>query len=183
VAVTSLKFMGIDPGASGAVVLIEQTGHAEAAHIYRMPGEDVTLVRLFRYLQPRTLVATIEAQHAFPNFKKMPDGTTRVQNQTGQVKFIGHYEFMRGLLIGMEYSVEPVQPATWQRYLHCLTRGDKSVSLAKARELFPNVSVTNWNADALLIAEYGRLKALGRLPEPLKTSRVENKRVMVEDDF
>ena len=158
-------FMGIDPGTTGAVVLVRQNGSVVPMDIYKMPSDDPTLIRLLKFLQPRTLLATIEAQHAFPNTRPMPDGTVRYQNQTGQVKFIGHYQFLRGLLIGLGYPVETVQPASWQRALGCLTKGNKSVSKELATKLFPEVQVTLWNADALLIAEFGRRKTLGIRPQ------------------
>ena len=44
----------------------------------------------------------------------------------------------------------------WQKYLGCLTKGDKNVSKAKAQELFPDLKITHAIADSLLIAEYGR---------------------------
>jgi hypothetical protein len=40
--------------------------------------------------------------------------------------------------------------------MQCLTKGDKNVSKAAAQRLWPKLKITHANADALLIAEYGR---------------------------
>jgi crossover junction endodeoxyribonuclease RuvC len=64
----------------------------------------------------------------------------------------GHLEMA---LTGWEVPFERVRPAVWMKEMQCMTKGDKSVSKRKAQELFPTLKITNWSADALLIAEYG----------------------------
>ena len=49
-----------------------------------------------------------------------------------------------------------VRPQVWQKALGCLTKGDKSVTKAKAQQLFPHLKCTHKISDALLIAEYNR---------------------------
>jgi len=44
--------------------------------------------------------------------------------------------------------------------LECLTGGNKNVSKAKAKELFPGTKFTHTTADATLIAEFGRRRIL-----------------------
>ena len=51
--------------------------------------------------------------------------------------------------------VTRVTPATWQRSLGCLSKGDKNVTKARAQELYPQIKMTHAIADALLIATYG----------------------------
>lgn len=53
---------------------------------------------------------------------------------------------------------DEVSPAVWQKYLGCLTGGDKNVTKAKAQQLFPHITVTHAIADAILIGEYLRRK-------------------------
>jgi hypothetical protein len=70
---------------------------------------------------------------------------------------------------------ERVRPQIWQRDLNCRTGGDKNISKARAMELFPSMRVTHANADALLIAEYGRRKAVSwgllEAPKPVYSPR------------
>jgi hypothetical protein len=40
--------------------------------------------------------------------------------------------------------------------MKCRSGGDKKITKAAAQRLFPRMKVTHKNADALLIAEYGR---------------------------
>lgn len=49
-----------------------------------------------------------------------------------------------------------VRPQVWMKYLGCMTKGDKNVTKRMAQQLFPDISITHTNADALLICEYGR---------------------------
>jgi crossover junction endodeoxyribonuclease RuvC len=49
-----------------------------------------------------------------------------------------------------------ITPLKWQKFLGCMTKGDKNVSKAAAQRLFPDIKVTHAIADALLIAEYNR---------------------------
>ena len=60
------------------------------------------------------------------------------------------------LLTCLGIPFERGRPQVWQRSLGCLTGGDKNVTKRRAQQLFPGVRITHANADALLIAEYGR---------------------------
>ena len=83
---------------------------------------------------------------------------------------MGAFTFGRiaGLLAGLSWGQgwEPkyVAPMIWQAALGCLTRGNKNVSKNRAITLFPNYhaerprGITHGVADALLIAEYGRMR-------------------------
>jgi Holliday junction resolvasome RuvABC endonuclease subunit len=67
-----------------------------------------------------------------------------------------NYERVVMALMCAGIPVEEVTPQRWQKALGCLTHGDKKVSKARAQQLFPGIKITNYIADALLIAEYGR---------------------------
>jgi hypothetical protein len=66
----------------------------------------------------------------------------------------------------MGMSVHRVRPATWLKAHPLGTKGDltttawKNKLKARACELFPSVTVTLWNADALLILDAARRKAI-----------------------
>ena len=57
-------------------------------------------------------------------------------------------------LTALKIPFEYVTPVVWQRYLKCMTKGDKKVSRQKAQELYPHLKITHAIADALLIGEY-----------------------------
>lgn len=48
-----------------------------------------------------------------------------------------------------------VRPQVWMKHLGCMTKGDKNVTKRLAQQLFPDITVTHSNADALLIMTYG----------------------------
>lgn len=164
-----LKFLGIDPGSTGAIAVLNEEGNI--LDIFKMPSDDDDLFYLLKDLSRTVTLAALERQQAFPEQMKTKDGKIRVQNRLGAQKFLEGYGYARGLLMGLGIPFEKVSPITWQRYMHCLTGGWKLVSTARAQELFPRMKVAQWNADALLLAEYIRLKTLGRLPVPVKIKR------------
>ena len=48
-----------------------------------------------------------------------------------------------------------VRPQVWMKDLGCMTKGDKNVTKRLAQQLFPDITITHANADALLIMTYG----------------------------
>jgi hypothetical protein len=48
-----------------------------------------------------------------------------------------------------------VRPQVWMKHLGCMTKGDKNVTKRLAQQLFPDITITHSNADALLIMTYG----------------------------
>lgn len=48
-----------------------------------------------------------------------------------------------------------IRPQVWMKTLGCMTKGDKNVTKRLAQQLFPDISITHSNADALLIMTYG----------------------------
>ena len=141
--------IGVDPGASGAVAWYSNGVHHAA------PFKDLTeneMLELFEGMGSHCF-AYLESVHAMPG-----------QGVSSTFKFGMNYGGIRMALIAASIGFETVTPATWQRAMSCLSRGDKRVTRAKAQEMFPEVSVTGRGikapthavADALLIAEYGR---------------------------
>ena len=78
--------------------------------------------------------------------------------------FSGNYHGIRMALISLFIPIRDITPMTWQKRLN-LTKSSPSVPKkdhknnlkAAAQQLYPNINVTLWNADALLIASYGVL--------------------------
>lgn len=97
-----------------------------------------------------------------------PAFVEKVQHHTGDggqgsFTFGGVYKFVLGCLHTRNVIVINVYPQAWQAKMECLTGGNKNVSLAKAKELFPEQFPPKMLkkdalriADALVIAEYGR---------------------------
>lgn len=138
-------YIGVDPGASGAIVVLNRglelrglirnsETEADIAAFVRSQAHDV--YKPFAY---------IERVHSMPK-----------QGVASSFKFGQSYGFLRGLLIACGIPFEEISPVKWQTEMKCRSGGDKNVTKARAQQLFPDVKVTHANADALLLAEYCR---------------------------
>ena len=145
-----MLIIGVDPGSSGAVAWYRSGEH----HAVPFKGlEDNELLEVFEGLGSHVF-AYLEGVHSMPG-----------QGVSSTFKFGVHFGKLKMALTSAGISYETVAPSKWQRRMGCLSGGDKKVTREKAIELFPEVSIhgrgakppTHAVADALLIAEYGRL--------------------------
>lgn len=153
-------YIGIDPGKSGGIAWICD----EKPCVMKMPE---TLADLWEVVEGLALESmTRAAGPAAIAFIEdvQPGGLHR--GKQGSMGSKSAFTFGRGLgnlemaLTAARIPFHRVRPAAWQKDMRCLTKGDKNVSKARAQELFPQLKITHATADALLIAEYGRLKRL-----------------------
>lgn len=133
--------LGIDPGVSGAAAVVDNGGCES---------------KVFSKGTERDMYLWVKERAIF--IKKA--WLERVRSRPGQgvattFTFGTNYGWWRGVLIALEIPFEEVIPGVWQKHLKCLSKGDKNVTKRKAQELYPKVTVTHGNADALLIATYG----------------------------
>ncbi len=138
-----MNCMGIDPGQSGGIAVIG-THRSPIHEAWKMPDTEAGVAALLYAATPIDF-AMIEAVHSFPG-----------QGVASSFKFGQGYGFLRGMLVAYGIPFEAVSPQRWQKFMSCMTRGDKNVSKRKAQELFTEIRVTHAIADALLIAEYCR---------------------------
>lgn len=136
-----MLIIGIDPGASGAIVAHDGESSLE---FVKLSETEYDISLFLKVLDLDCAFAYIERVHSMPG-----------QGVASSFKFGQSYGFLRGLLIGLSVPFEEVSPQKWQKSMGCLSKGDKNVTKSKAQQLFPNVKVTHAIADALLIAEYG----------------------------
>lgn len=136
---------GIDPGSTGAVSVL--TLPDSKVSIAKMP-EDPRLIKTMLLLgRPDYQMCWIcEAVHSSPQM-----------GVSTAFKFGRNFGWIEGILAGI--AVDYVTPQKWQAALNCRTGGDKHISLARAKELFPDVKgLTLKTADSLLLAYYGYMK-------------------------
>lgn len=141
--------LGIDPGKSGGLALIDDDGTLIDA--VKMPATDGDLLDLLREWQeqyePR---AWLEFVRSSPQM-----------GVTSAFTFGRGYGALRMALFAAGIPFTEVTPAKWQRGYKLPkssvgTTAKKRVHKQRARELFPSAKVTHALADALLIADYGR---------------------------
>jgi len=140
-------YLGIDPGESGAAVLIldEDPVSVESIFKFYKGQSDLDIAEAIENMAWHIDSCVLEQLHAYP-----------VRGSIGNFKLGRHYGMLRALLTAFGVGYEEVTPQKWQKALGCLTGGNKNVTKKKAQELFPDVKVTHAIADALLLAEYAR---------------------------
>jgi len=137
-------YLGIDPGKSGAIAAVWDDGEAYSSFA---PG-DGTEADVAEFLQAFDLAnarAVIEKVASSPQM-----------GVTSAFTFGRSYGFLRGVLAASKVPYVEVSPQRWQKAMECLTGGDKNKSKQKAQQIWPTIKITHRNADALLLAEYGR---------------------------
>ena len=142
-------YIGIDPGANGAMAVIQQDD------VYEFPFKQISMTlissMLEDYSDKRTCHALIELVHAMPG-----------QGVTSMFNFGHNFGMLEGLLIGAGIPYDRVTPQKWQKEFGLYKLPDETKTAKKnrhkelAQELFPTLKVTHATADALLIAEYCR---------------------------
>ena len=151
-----MTYLGIDPGKSGSIAFIRDGKWWSVKN-------DSTLQELSEALDESWdggAFAMIEVVHSSPQMGVKSAFTFgRGYGALGMGLCAAgiSYGQLEALLVANKIPFDRVRPQAWQKALGCLTKGDKNVSKRKAQELFPNGGkITHANADALLLAEYGR---------------------------
>jgi Holliday junction resolvasome RuvABC endonuclease subunit len=145
-------FIGIDPGGSGGLAALHETGVVEA--VDAMPATEAEICDWFARLRERAYslrYAVIERVWSSP--------------QMGVRSAFTFGRSYGGLLMALAARQVPhseVTPKKWQAEMGCLSGGDKNVTKRRAQQLFPSLGrgITHATADALLIAEYARREFL-----------------------
>jgi hypothetical protein len=146
-------YIGIDPGKNGGIAWI-QDGKPCAE---KMPD---TLTDLWQVIDNIAAeVSMIYRQTEIVAFLEQVSSSPQ-QGVKSAFTFGNGFGHLEMSIIAANIPLRRVRPQAWQKELGCLTGGDKNVSKARAQELFPSLKITHANADALLIAEFGRRKGL-----------------------
>jgi len=137
--------LGIDPGQSGGIALIAaDKSFAEVRKVSDMTPRDI--VNHLSLHKKAIGMAYLEQVSAMPK-----------QGVSSTFKFGTNYGFYIGVLTALQIPFTYVRPQKWMKELNCMTGGNKNITKQKAQELFPDIKMTHAIADAILIAEYGRV--------------------------
>lgn len=142
-----MLYMGIDPGASGAIAIVDWDGRVKLCS--KMPARELDLYNAVRGWDP--VKAILEAVHAMPG-----------QGVASTFKFGVQFGLCRMALTAARVPYTLMAPQTWQTVLNCRAgereKRDKRITKARAEDLFGGqVVVTHAVADALLLAWCCRL--------------------------
>ena len=144
-------WLGIDPGITGALALLDEQG--EAVELIDMPGNVADLadwiwgVWSWDTATEHQIQAVVEIQSAYPK-----------QGVVSSFKTGKGYGEILGCLAALRIPYRLVAPGTWKRAMG--VSADKEQARAKARERWPTASLSrkkdHGRAEALLLAEYLR---------------------------
>lgn len=137
-------FLGIDPGASGGMAAINDSG--SVVSVIKLASTECDIAAWIRDASRYDRAfAVIERVSSSPQMGVVSAFT-----------FGRSYGFLRGCLASSRVPFVDITPAKWQAAMRCLTKGDKNITKAMAQQLHPNigVKVTHAIADAILLATY-----------------------------
>lgn len=144
--------IGVDPGASGGIVVLAGDGRViQAGRMPECPRGIYSALTGFE-----TCEACMEFVHSSPQM-----------GVASAFTFGKGAGWVEGVFAALGINWTTVLPKKWQTEMGIPPRGQKTtvehknVTKAKAQELFPHLTVTHATADALLIAEYYRRKMRG----------------------
>ena len=160
------RVIGIDPGITGGIVVLNEDGdivQALRTPIYTEKGKKHYDVPGMREILMR---AAREGGQPLAGIEKV--GTLPRDGRVGAFNFGVGYGLWLGLLSALYVSYMEVTPQGWQsRMLAGLPKGPqtKASAVRASKSLFPHIPIgvkADWGiADAALIAEYTRRKDLG----------------------
>ena len=160
-----MVIIGIDPGASGGIVVME--GSPECVTAYKMPSTPVDILDILMPWSDDHACAVLEKVHGGVFGRGAPCPVCKRRKQIGavsQFNFGVSYGELRMALAAARIKVEETSPQKWQKFFglptlkQCggSTTVKKNKHKEKAQQLFPGLKITHAVADALLICEYCR---------------------------
>jgi crossover junction endodeoxyribonuclease RuvC len=136
--------VGIDPGKNGAIAFLSSNGDlVESIEFSRHTEHEIA--EELRLYSDQVERAYLEKAASRPG-----------QGVKSVFSYGANYGFWVGLLTAYQVPYEKISPQRWQSAMDCLTGGNKNITKAKAQQLHPHERIVHANADAILIAEYGR---------------------------
>jgi len=169
------RIIGIDPGVSGAIAILDDAVTVHPMPTIAVPGrgkarrsefDEPSIVALFEEASRNGLVRHAFIERAYP----MPK-----QGSVSGFNFGCGWGILRGILAAFRIPYTIVSARTWQKVMITgIPAGDrksaKLASVLRAKQLFSSVSLRRTEAsrkdddgmaEALLIAEYGRRQLKG----------------------
>lgn len=153
----------IDIGANGGIVHEDNAGKVTA---YKMPKTDEA--KLHRICD---IVHTLQAEDVQVTIERVGGYIGQRNTGSSMFRFGEGYGFLKGVVLSLGLNLRLVTPQTWQKALDLGGKGKLSTTQwknrlkARAQQEFPDVKVTLWSADALLILLYARTVSCSTLFE------------------
>jgi len=151
------RVIGIDPGLSGGIAVLEPDGSVVEA--VKMPGTMMDIYNFLKGYSGSGYVCYMEqVGHGMPG-----------QSSKATATFARHCGHLDMALLALGIATNTVTPNKWEKSYQLGRSKEYSKTewknrlKAKAQQMFPSIGkkITLSTCDALLLAEYGRKKEVG----------------------
>lgn len=153
--------IGIDPGASGGIAVYIP---GQKVKTLKMPKDDVDIRDFFSYYAENYKpLVFLEKLSVRPDDVAVQGDKAALGKLYRIQKMMANFEHLKALIEAAGIPYVLVHPMTWQTKLNLRIRGAEENKAERKRRYqtsaaakYPEVKVTLWNADALLIMHFGR---------------------------
>lgn len=133
--------LAIDPGSSSGGIAYLCDGQPQSWPLKDKTEQEIW--QIIRACAKAARIAVLERVNAMPK-----------QGVSSTFKFGTSFGALRMALVAGGIHYELVTPSVWQGKMNCRTGGVKKITRDLAQRKFPDVKITNANADAILLACY-----------------------------
>ncbi len=139
--------IGIDCGANGGIAVFREG----KTTCYRMPKDVHSIAKILTENKGKIYIEKIT----------MWRSDTKIGGKTfGIMKMMENYNMVINVANMLQLPIQELSAKTWQKYYKGRSWETKTQRKARykalAQRLYPEAKVTLWNADALLIMDFGR---------------------------
>lgn len=149
------NIVGIDPGFSGAICILDSEG--KILLLTDMPIVKADKTELDESAIRRILEGS-EVSHVYLEKSQTMPG----QGISSSGRYMMSYGIIRGICVGLQIPYTLIQPQCWKKVMMEGMGKEKAASIVRAQQLYPIIELSRKKdhgmADAYLIAEYGRTK-------------------------
>ncbi len=163
------NIVGIDPGLTGAVALVSNSGFRE---VRDTPTQKIgkrnrylvsQMVEILRYFDRIGPIDAVIIEHA---------GSMPKQGVASTFSFGYGFGLWVGICAAHRYRMELVRPQAWKKRMLAGMVKEKGASIVKVEQIYPEAELvpdgcrkpSHGRADAVCIAEYGRLEGMVLAP-------------------
>lgn len=158
--------IGIDPGATGGIAMWRP--NSEVVTI-KMPKELMDLRDWLEYVKtisesPLVFIEKVQMRPDDILPAETPDEHRANMGKAYRIQImLQNFQRLKDILEFSDVPYIQVHPMSWQSFLHVRKKGEdkkdrKNRYKKYATENYPSIKVNLWNADALLLMHFGRLK-------------------------
>lgn len=159
--------IGIDPGANGGIAVYVPGEYRPLMITHKMPKDISELRDFFQYYMDNFKpIVFLEKLSVRPDDVTTEGARINMGKLYRIQQMMANYEHLKALMESCGIPYVMVHPMTWQTKLQLRKRGIDGVKEEKAErkrryqreaaKLYPQIRVTLWNSDALLIMHFGR---------------------------